>query len=290
MLKYVTLVCSFAVLAMGCGSGKDVADPNAPVVARAGKDMLDVDNYKSIFVGTGNAKDSAENAKKTIDSWATEALFYQEALEKLDKEELQVEKEVEAYRRELVNHIYSTRIIEANLDTVITPEEIEAYYNSHSDNFILKENIVKVNYIKVPVRAQGLEKIKRLLLMGSMADQSQLKALCAQNAENYFLNDSTWLYVEEIKKEIPGLREEPDFNLVTGRVMQFSDDLYYYYLKIKDVKVKNGLSPLNFERQNIKKFILNNRKAQLILQYKQLLLEKAKSNKAFETFTPALKK
>jgi len=290
VLKYVTLVCSFAVLAMGCGSGKDVADPNAPVVARAGKDMLDVDNYKSIFVGTGNAKDSAENAKKTIDSWATEALFYQEALEKLDKEELQVEKEVEAYRRELVNHIYSTRIIEANLDTVITPEEIEAYYNSHSDNFILKENIVKVNYIKVPVRAQGLEKIKRLLLMGSMADQSQLKALCAQNAENYFLNDSTWLYVEEIKKEIPGLREEPDFNLVTGRVMQFSDDLYYYYLKIKDVKVKNGLSPLNFERQNIKKFILNNRKAQLILQYKQLLLEKAKSNKAFETFTPALKK
>lgn len=290
MLKYVTLVCSFAVLAMGCGSGKDVADPNAPVVARAGKDMLDVDNYKSIFVGTGNAKDSTENAKKTIDSWATEALFYQEALEKLDKEELQVEKEVEAYRRELVNHIYSTRIIEANLDTVITPEEIEAYYNSHSDNFILKENIVKVNYIKVPVRAQGLEKIKRLLLMGSMADQSQLKALCAQNAENYFLNDSTWLYVEEIKKEIPGLREEPDFNLVTGRVMQFSDDLYYYYLKIKDVKVKNGLSPLNFERQNIKKFILNNRKAQLILQYKQLLLEKAKSNKAFETFTPALQK
>ena len=48
--------------------------------------------------------------------------------------------------------------------------------------------------------------------------------------------------------------------------------------------VKNGLSPINFESKNIRKFIINNRKTQLISQYKQILLEKAKTNKTFIQF------
>jgi hypothetical protein len=48
--------------------------------------------------------------------------------------------------------------------------------------------------------------------------------------------------------------------------------------------VKNAYSPINFEKQNIRKFILNNRKTQLINQYKQELLEKAKAEKTFTVF------
>lgn len=251
------------------------------IVASAGEEQLTVSEFKDLYINGGSVKDSTYFSKKTIEQWATESLFYQEALKKLDEEEIQVEKQVEAYRRELINYIYQSRLIEANLDTVIGPEEIDAYYNEHKDNFILKENIVKVDYIKASLKSPGIEKIKRMLL-NPKRDNEQLKALCVQNAESFFLNDSTWLYLEEIKKEIPSIRELPDFNLTAGRVLQFSDDTYYYYLKIKDVKVKNGLSPLNFEKQNIKKFILNNRKTQLVNRYKQLLFEKAKASKTFK--------
>ena len=105
-----------------------------------------------------------------------------------------------------------------------------------------------------------------------------------QNAENFFMNDSTWLFLEDVKKEIPKLRDQPDFNLSQGRVVEFTDDLYYYYLKIKEVKVKNGLSPLNFEKQNIKNFIINKKKTELINQYKLQLLEKAKAENQFELY------
>lgn len=276
---YILAVLAFVACKTSNNSEK------AKVVAKAGTENLDEDEFKNNFIVTGNVKDSAFQAKKLIEHWATDALFYQEAITKLDKAEIDIEKQVEDYRRELVNYIYSSRIIEANLDTTINSAEIEDYYNTHRDNFILKENIVKVNYIKVPVKAPGLDKIKRLLFAGTpQTDMQQLKTLCVQNAENYFINDSTWLYVDEIKKEVPALKDEPDFNLVTGRLLQFTDDTYYYYLKIKDVKIKNGLSPINFERQNIKKFIINNRKAQLIMQYKQLLFEKAKADKRFELY------
>ncbi|MCC6372843.1 MAG: hypothetical protein IT236_17700 [Bacteroidia bacterium] len=283
MIKYALIV--FAISLVSCSkTDAGERDSDQKPIAKAGTDKLYEENIKEALMGGGSKKDSAYYLKKSIERWATEALFYQEALSKLDKEEIQVEKQVEEYRRELVNYIYSNRIIEANLDTVISNAEIEAYYNEHRDNFILKENIIKVNYIKVPVKASGLEKIKRLLFAGQSSDAQQLKQLCSQNAENYFINDSTWLYMDEIKKEIPALKDESDLNLGAGRVVQFADESYYYYLKIKDVKIKNALSPINFERQNIKKFIINNRKAQLIMQYKQLLLEKAKTAKNFETY------
>lgn len=257
------------------------AEKEIKLVATAGNEKLDIDDYAEDFVSTGVIKDSVYNAKKSIEKWAIESLFYQEAIEKLNDEEINIEKQVNDYRKSLVNYIYQTKLIEANLDTLITREEIEAYYDEHRDNFILKENLIKVNYLKVPVRAPALVKIKRLLWSVNPKDKEQLKSLCEQNAENFFMNDSTWLFLEDIKKEIPALREQPDFNLSNGKVVEFADDLYYYYLKVKDVKVKNGLSPINFEYQNIKKFIINNRKTQLIDQYKQDLLEKARANKSF---------
>ena len=39
-------------------------------------------------------------------------------------------------------------------------------------------------------------------------------------------------------KEIPELNDQPDFNLSKGRVVQFSDEFYYYYLKINDKSYK----------------------------------------------------
>jgi len=251
------------------------------IIAKAGDENLDINEFTEEFVSAGEIKDSIYNAKKTIESWATEALFNEEALTKLNEDEINIERQVESYRRSLVNYIYETKLIEANLDTSINKQEIESYYNEHRANFILKENIIKVNYFKIPARTPALVKIKKLLGSSNPKDKEQLKTLCIQNAENFFMNDSTWLFLDDIKKEIPALKEQPDFNLSAGRVVEFTDDQYYYYLKVKDVKIKNGLSPINFEAQNIKKFIINMRKTQLIMTYKKTLMEKAKADKKF---------
>jgi hypothetical protein len=277
------LICFILV---SCNSGKSDAEPASKTIAKVGNESLSLDEYKENYISIESVNDSTILAKRSIESWAIESLFYQEAMTKLNADEIDIDKQVEAYKKSLVNYIYQTKLIEANLDTNITLPEIEQYYSEHEDNFILKENIVKVNYFKIPVKASGLEKIKRLLRSYAYVpkDIEQLKNLCMQNAENFFMNDSTWLFLEDVKKEIPKLRDQPDFNLSQGRVVEFTDDLYYYYLKIKEVKVKNGLSPLNFEKQNIKNFIINKKKTELINQYKLQLLEKAKAEKQFELY------
>jgi len=280
------LFFSFILLFATTCKNKVGSEDNAVVdaVAKAGEVELSSEELKASIGSNELGKDSSLLRLKIIDHWAQESLFYQEAVSKLYEEEMLIDKQVEAYKRELVNYIYQTKIIEANLDTTIEMEEITQYYNLHRDNFILKENIVKVNYIKVPLKAPPIEKIKRFVLSVNPADVAQLKILCSQHAENYFLNDSTWLFMDEIRREIPALKDQPDVSLYAGRVVQYVDDNYFYFLKIKDVKVKNALSPLNFEKQNIKKFIINGRKTALINQYKQLLLEKAKSEKKFVVY------
>lgn len=284
-MRLISYIFVFLVL-VSCNNGSDKKETVSKPVAKAGNELLSLSDYKENYISIESVKDSSILAKKSIENWAIESLFYQEAMSKLNADEMEIDKQVEAYKKSLVNYIYQTKLIEANLDTNITRREIEQYYSDHEDNFILKENIVKVHYFKIPVKAPGLEKIKRLLrsYVYVPKDVDQLKNLCMQNAENFFMNDSTWLYLEDIKKEIPKLRDQPDFNLGQGRVLEFTDELYYYYLRIKEVKVKNGLSPLNFEKQNIKNFIINKKKTQLINDYKFQLLEKAKTDKRFEVY------
>jgi hypothetical protein len=281
LLKQSSILMVACGFLLSCSQPKEVKTEKQDAIARAGSEELTSEQLKNYLINTGNPEDTAGLKRKAVESWATESLFYQEALSKLDEDEMAVEEQVQAYKKSLVNYIYQTKIIEANLDTNVSKEEIEQYYNENRDNFILKDNIVKVNYYKIPLKAQALEKMKKLFYAINPKDKEQLQNLCVQYAENYFVNDSTWLYLDDIKKEIPKLRDQPDFNISTGRVVELSDDVFYYYLRIKDMRVKNGLSPINFERQNIKNFIINKRKTLLIQQYKQQLLEKAKTEKTF---------
>lgn len=280
-VKALLLLMISLIELSSCNSLNEKKESERKVVAKAGDEELELETFSSGVSASSNQKDSAYFAGRFIEKWATETLFYQEAKAKLTEEEIQIEKQVEEYRRSLVNYIYQTKVIEANLDTNINQDEIENYYEEHRANFILKDNIVKVNYLKLNAKSPVLVKTRKYLFSSNPKDREALMTLCVQNAENYFLNDSTWLFVDDLKKEIPLLKDMEDYNFSPGRVLEFNEEGYYYYLKVKDVKTKNSFSPINFERQNIRKFIINNRKTQLINQYKQLLLEKAKADKSF---------
>jgi hypothetical protein len=251
-------------------------EEEARSVAEVGERKLLEEEYKQFNFFGSVYSDSISVSKRLIEDWAQDELFFQEANEKLLPEDLDVEAELQRYRKELINYKYEIRLIENNLDTNITKEECQAYYDANRDNFILKDNIVKVNYFKVPVKTKTLSKMKSAFLSDNPKDKENLKALCLQYADNYFLNDSTWLLLEDIKKEIPQLRELPEFNFYAGRYFEYVDSLNYYFLKIKEIKIKNGLSPINFEMKNIKNILLNGRKMKLIRQYKQQIFERAK--------------
>ena len=89
---------------------------------------------------------------------------------------------------------------------------------------------------------------------------------------------------DDLKKEIPQLKEVPEYNLQNGKTFEFTDNASFYFLKIIEIKSKNTLSPLNFEKNNIKTMLINQRKQQLISTIKKDFFDKAKTNKELEIY------
>ncbi len=278
-MKNILIISVFFLIA-SCGIKSDKHDANA--IAIAGEKELTANEFKHFNFLNEVKKDSQKVAQRAIERWAEDELFYQEATKKLAPEDINVDEEVEKYRKELINYKYEVKLIENNLDTSISKEEIAEYYSANEENFILKDNIVKVNYLKIPLISKALDKIKKCIYSLNPKDKEQLKTLCEQYADNYFFNDSTWLLMDDVKKEIPQLKDLPEYNFYANRVFEYKDTLNYYYLKIKEVKVKNALSPINFESNNIKNILLNQRKMKLIKQYKQQIFDKAKTEDHFK--------
>lgn len=270
------------VLAVLVSCGPNTKEQEVKIIATVGEKKLTADDYNKFNFIAGSNKDSALVAKRLIERWAQDELFYAEAQKKLLPEDLNVEAEVEKYRQDLINYKYEVKLIENNLDTAITKQEMLDYYEANKENFILKDNIVKVNYFKIPISSKALDKIKKTLWSLNPKDKEQLKNLCIQYADNYFINDSTWLLLEDVKKEIPQLKDLPEYNFYNGRVFQYTDSLNFFYLKINEIKIKNSLSPVNFERNNIKNILINQRKMKLIKQYKQQIFDKAIAENVFK--------
>ncbi len=271
------------VLFAACSKPTNTTSSEGKIVAKVNNTLLYSSDVENLLKNLPT-KDSVAYTQSYISKWADDEVFYQQALNYLTDDELNIDKELEAYKKELITYKFQTKLINDKLDTIVTNDQIETYYNANSQSFLLKNNIVKVLYVKTPNNIPNIEKLKKLCYSINPKDAEQLKIMCVQFANNYYMNDNTWLMFDDLKKEIPQLKEVPDYSLQNGKVFEFTDETSYYFLKIIDIKSKNTLSPINFEKNNIKNMLINQRKQQLISTIKKDFFDKAKTNKELEIY------
>ncbi|HRG00392.1 MAG TPA: hypothetical protein PKZ75_04710 [Bacteroidia bacterium] len=267
-----------------CDKTSNKNENTGKVLAKVNSTTLFEDDLKNSVPKGLSKADSSAFIQNIINKWAYNEIFYQQATNYLSDEELNIDKELEEYKKELLTYKFQTKLINEKLDTNVTSAQIEDYYNANPQNFLLKNNIVKVLYVKTPLNIPNLEKLKKLCYSSNPKDAEQLKSLCIQYANNFFMNDNTWLMFEDLRKEINQLKEVPEYNIQNGKTFEFTDATSFYFLKIIEVKSKNTLSPLNFEVNNIKNMLINQRKQKLITSIKKDFFEKAKTNKELEIY------
>jgi hypothetical protein len=282
-IKYRVGVVICIALFVACNKQTNTTSSEGKIVAKVNNTILYSSDVENLLKNLPS-KDSSAYINAYVTKWTDNEVFYQQALNYLTDEELNIDKELEAYKKELISYKFQTKLINDKLDTIITNEQIETYYNANSQSFVLKNNIVKVLYVKTPNNIPNIEKLKKLCYSIIPKDAEQLKIMCVQFANNYYMNDNTWLMFDDLKKEIPQLKEVPDYNLKNGKIFEFTDETSYYFLKIIDIKSKNTLSPINFEKNNIKNMLINQRKQQLISTIKKDFFDKAKTNKELEIY------
>ncbi len=237
------------------------------------------------IVPPGSSKqDSISVTKNFIQNWIRQKVVLHKAENNLDNEKKDVEKQLEEYRNSLITYAYEKALIGQKLDTIISQNEIEEFYNNNQNNFELKDNIIKVIYLKLNNKSPKIEKVKQWYKSDNKKDRALLTEYCHQYALNYYLDENVWLLFDDLLKEIPIKTYDKEQFLQNNRNIEIEDSTNVFLVSIKGFRIKNSVSPLGFEETNIRTMIINQRKLKLIEQMEQQAFENAKKNGDFEVY------
>lgn len=274
-------VLTFIILVASC----DFLTSEEKPIARAYDKYLYPKDIEGIVQENVHGNDSIAIVKAYIDQWQQDMVLQHQAEENIKVDEKYIQNQLDVYKKTLIRFQYEQELIEQKLDTVVTEEEIAAYYNKNQENFELKKPIVKVSYIKLSEEAPKIAMVKKLFGSKDVRDRDLLEKYCFKYSPSFSLMDTTWHYIDELEKTLPinKIGEHNYQNL--NRIFQISENNTLYLLILRDSKFRDSLSPLAFERENIKNLILNQRKLTLISQMEKAVFQEAQKNNELEVYS-----
>lgn len=217
-------------------------------------------DLKGLFASNISKDDSVVIARNYVNEWIKKQLLVKKAELNLSDESKDIEKEIEDYRSSLLIFKYQQELIKQKLDTVITDEEIESYYNEYSANFVLNHNIVKVLYLKISKEAPEIEKVKWWYKSNSTENKNKLEEYCYQYATKFDDFNNEWIPFNNILIELPLKVDDQERLLRYQSYIETEDDLFHYFVKINEYSLKSTVQPLEYAHIKIKSIILNKRK------------------------------
>ncbi|MEK6614652.1 MAG: peptidyl-prolyl cis-trans isomerase [Bacteroidota bacterium] len=253
-------------------------------LARVGDLYLYPSDLSEIVSKNSEQKDSAEIVGKYINKWIHETLLLQQAEKNLTDDKKKFGKMVDDYRKSLITYEYESKLVKQKLDTIVNDDEIEKYYEGNKSNFELKDNIIKVVYVKVRKSAPKVEKIKEWYRSNDTKDRDALSSYCYQYADNFYLDENTWLLFDDVLKEIPMKLYDKEAFLQNNRTIETQDSTFFYFVNIKGFMIKKSASPLSFEKSTIRSIILNKRKVELIKKMREDIYNEGVKNKTFKIY------
>jgi len=254
-------------------------------IASVGKSYLYQDDLKGIVADEASVADSTNLINRYVTSWIRKQLLIAEASAEIDFDLPSIDRKVLDYRYALMVHEYKKYYVDQNLDTAISEEEIEAYYTNNTQNFELKQHIIRGYFIKIAKNAPKIRKLSRLVKSKKEKDFKELKSYCFRFAENYYLEDSVWINFDEVINNTP-------FVSITNKVaflransyVEEEDENFIYILRIKAYKISDQISPLEFVRNDITQIILNKRKVALANELEESVFKKATKSEKYEIY------
>jgi hypothetical protein len=254
-------------------------------VARVNNTYLYKDELAGIVSNGATREDSVSRIQSYVNSWIRKQLLIQEATRKMDINEAAVERKILDYRYSIIAYEYQNSYIKQHLDTVVADADIEEYYKNNIDNFVLKQNIVKATYIKVPKSAPRTQRIKELMFSEKGEDANELKSYCLSFSAAHHLVDTAWIAFDELVRNSPIIEipNKIEF-LKSNPYYETSDANYLYFLKVNEYRVSDNVSPLEFVKDEIRNILLNKRKVELAKKLEDEVYREAEGNKDFEIY------
>jgi hypothetical protein len=260
------------------------SDRDRVPLARVGNNYLYLDEVSHVIPEGAMSTDSLFAIRSYVDNWIRQQVLLRHAEENLRDRKPDFERQLRDYYNALLIYAFEEEYVQQNLDTVVTEQQIRTYYQENQEDFILKENIVKVLYVRLFRNEGALANIRRLMQSDKQSDRMRLAELCRQHAVNYFLDDEAWLFFNDLLKEIPIVTYNQEAYLNNNRFVEIHDSSYHYLIRISDFRVTDSYSPVSLEEERIRSTIINRRKAEIIRRMTKELYDRAAQKNTFETY------
>jgi len=263
---------------------KRAVEKESKLIAKVQGYELYEEDLRLIFPKNIEDIDSAEVAKNLIDSWVKNKLLLKKAEVNMPSENVELELLVSRYREDLYINSFKNALLAKKLDTVVTNEEIRAYYENNKASFKIHEELVKFRYIALDQSHNKRNEYGKMILSKSKNDLFILDENSA-DMMSFFLNDTTWIRYKDVQRMLPILKRYD--NIVVLQPDKFivkTDARDSYYIYIKDVVRRDEIAPLCYVSKMISKMVVQQRKIQLIHKVEEVLVDDATKNKQLEIY------
>ncbi len=274
-----SFIVAMAIIFAGC-STENTDEPLASV----GEKVLYRSKVDEILPKGISAEDSISMSNNYIDKWIKQELLIQKADENLSIDQKDLREELEEYRNSLIIYKYKNELIKQRMDTIVTNQQIEEFYNNNPSNFNLNYSIVKATFVMIPGDLADPELVKSLVADTSPEGLDELRDYCGQYAKRVNISADEWISFQMLEKNFPNKVEDDETFLTQQKLYEMNDSNYYYIVSIHDYKLTNDLAPIEFVRNNIKNLILNQRKIKFLKEIEENIYTEGVRKKKFRIY------
>lgn len=258
------------------------AESEGDYVARVYDRYLSAEELAEHIPASVGEADSLKRAKVFINSWVKEQVVLQKAEFNLSEDDERFQRKLKAYLNDLMIFEYERSLVDQDLDTSFTDQELRAFYEENQASFQLKEPMVRFRALIIPDSVDGLAGIVAKFNDYDEADSLEVNTYVAQQELRLVDNPQRWHTLEYLL-EVSKLNPEYFLKMISQkRVFDKHVDGRHHLIYVHEFRDSDALSPFPMQRERIRSILLNGRKATLLNEMRDRLFEDALSKGQIE--------
>lgn len=252
-------------------------------VARFGENYLSKEKFYQL-IGNYQRSDSLTKANEVINEWALKEILLSRASLNLDQKKLDsLSQLADEFKNTLYVDYYVEALLNVKTNLEIDSLEIDSIYNLRKNQMQLNASIYKYLIIEISKDFSDLNKVKQSVLRFSTEDQKYIDSI-SNRFKTYKIKNKNWSNDRQLIKDLNFISRNRLIDLKKSKFYQFEDSLSLYLIKIIDSKTQGDISPKSYVVSTLKQMILNERKAIIMSQLKNGILNEAIMNNKFEIY------
>ena len=254
---------------------------NEQVVAEVGAERLYRSDIAAVVPKGLPQEDSVRLARQYINAWASDRVYMAIAEEQLSKAEKDVTKELEDYRKSLLKYRYEQLYVNERLDTAVSDDKVEEYYEAHKESFRLERPLVKARFLRIHTDSPMLENIKKKMGSSDANDLVEADSLAFSSAMMFTTWNDQWQDIIVLARELGVAYDSVLGMMDKGWIRQDDTTGVTSLAYVSEVMRSGEYAPVDYSARRIKDIIISTRKQALISALEQDLLKDARENGQF---------